>query len=458
MCNIATNECAQATCKDGVENGTETDIDCGSDCAKCDLLKKCKLASDCGSSVCRDTGAGLQCQAPTNTDGAKNGNETGIDCGGAGNPTCADGQGCMGREDCTSDYCKLDTCTAIVPGDGVQNGKETDVDCGGVGNARCDDTQKCLVDADCKSDVCSQLVCQPPSYTDGKKNGDETDVDCGGDPTRTYNCSVGSTCLVGDDCASKGCNYNKKCSAGRSCITRFGGDTCGSGGAGGAPGEAAAWEDCCTTLPVTTVSGGTVYMDKYPTTAGRMRVFMESINYNVRGFVQGARAAGQLPIIPITASTSANPPLDGVNPVLDATWDKYLPTSFEGNGGVDELSEGAQNCTGPGGSSPCSEGGARPGIYTAVKNHLGGTIFRSNAQSSTGCFVGAPGTHSFRFNAAQGQDGAAPAQSQDVYDTKFRIEDRSRARAYALGVFEGGGSLAPSTIGGTGADRRGRAP
>ncbi|MBL0025175.1 MAG: hypothetical protein IPO98_09275 [Saprospiraceae bacterium] len=67
------------TCNDGIKNGNETGVDCGGSCAPC----------------------------PTCNDGIKNGNETGIDCGGSC-PVCP-------------------TCT-----DGIKNGTETGVDCGGI--------------------------------------------------------------------------------------------------------------------------------------------------------------------------------------------------------------------------------------------------------------------------------------------------------------------------------------
>lgn len=65
------------TCTDGIQNGTETGVDCGGTCVPC-----------------------------TCTNGIQDGTETGIDCGGSCNP-------------CTSCY------------DGIQNGTETGVDCGG---------------------------------------------------------------------------------------------------------------------------------------------------------------------------------------------------------------------------------------------------------------------------------------------------------------------------------------
>jgi len=407
VCNIATKQCAAASCKDGVKNAGETDIDCGGACPKCDTAKKCKVAADCASGVCKDTGKGLECQAPTSTDGVKNGTETGIDCGGTGNPKCADGQGCKDRADCTSDYCKAGVCTAILPGDGVQNGNETDVDCGGAGNARCDDALKCLVDADCKSDVCKDLAdgmglrCQAPSPTDGKKNGTETDVDCGGGGGNP-GCAAGLNCVNAGDCASLGCNYMNKCAAGRSCTQRYGGDTCGFGGDGSV--GPANWEDCCARAPVVPAAGPTagqtVYVGKYQVTAGRMRAFLESVGYDVRAFVQQARADGKIPLIPEQGGNNAG------YSVLESSWDLYLPTSFAGNNNAGELAERDQGDPTP-----------QQGIYTSVSNHLGGRIFFGNEQGSTGCYVGSPGTHAFRFPDGQ-QDGAAPAHDQTVYDTK----------------------------------------
>ncbi len=69
------------TCTDGIQNGNETGVDCGGDCAPCS-----------GGATC--------------SDGVQNGNETGVDCGGSC-PACP-------------------TCS-----DGIQNGNETGVDCGG---------------------------------------------------------------------------------------------------------------------------------------------------------------------------------------------------------------------------------------------------------------------------------------------------------------------------------------
>jgi hypothetical protein len=118
-----------ATCTDGIKNGQETGIDCGGlTCAPCAV-------------------------APTCTDGIKNGQETGVDCGG---PTCAP---CVVAPTCT---------------DGIKNGQETGVDCGGPTCAPC---------------------AVAPTCTDGIKNGQETGVDCGG-PTCAP-CNTSTACING---------------------------------------------------------------------------------------------------------------------------------------------------------------------------------------------------------------------------------------------------------------------
>ena len=128
------------TCDDGIQNGNETGVDCGGDCAAC----------------------------PTCDDGVQNGNETGVDCGGdcAACPTCDDGlqNGNETGVDCGGDCAACPTCD-----DGLQNGNETGVDCGG----------------DC-------AAC--PTCDDGIQNGEETGIDCGGpdcEPCETGPCSYG---------------------------------------------------------------------------------------------------------------------------------------------------------------------------------------------------------------------------------------------------------------------------
>ncbi len=398
VCDAPSGKCLEPSCSDGARNGDETDVDCGgSSCEKCDIQKACASPGDCASGVCR----AYQCRPPACDDAVKNGTETDVDCGGGACGKCVAGKRCLVRADCVTDVCSGGRCSAIVCDDRVKNGTETDVDCGGPGCPRCADAKDCLIAGDCASGACKDvgagLKCQPPSCTDGVKNGTESDVDCGGSCPA---CVAGKACTTGTDCASRGCNYKGVCAAGRSCTARYGGDTCGFGGAGSVGPEQ--WEDCCIKTPLVS-AGQTVLFDRYQVTAGRMRVFLEAIGYNVRAFVQQARAANKIPALPGVPGRT----------VLEPAWDLYLPVSFSGNSVPTELAGCAQRDY----SGGCAPGTEITGIYTAVSRHLGGFIFQRNAQTSTGCFVGSPGTHAFRFPDGA-QDGPAPGQSQEVYDTK----------------------------------------
>jgi len=122
--------------------------------------------------------------------------------------------------------------------DGAKNGSETDVDCGGASGVLCADAKTCALATDCESNVCGAgKKCMAPSATDGVKNGDETDVDCGG--ASAPKCAVDQACSAHSDCGSDSCSYQKKCAAQRSCSAHHGGDTCGENGN----------ESCCTTIP-----------------------------------------------------------------------------------------------------------------------------------------------------------------------------------------------------------------
>jgi hypothetical protein len=77
------NACQMPTCTDNVKNEDETGTDCGgSTCPKCPPSVGCSAPSDCTSGVCAPSGGGNTCQAPTCFDGVQNGSETGVDCGG----------------------------------------------------------------------------------------------------------------------------------------------------------------------------------------------------------------------------------------------------------------------------------------------------------------------------------------------------------------------------------------
>ncbi|MEO7330865.1 MAG: hypothetical protein ABI193_19985, partial [Minicystis sp.] len=205
--NCSGGVCAVAgpTCIDGIKNGTETDIDCGGAiCAKCANGKVCAVNADCSSNSC----VGGFCAAAGGgcADGAKNGTETDIDCGGAACPKCANGKVCLSLTDCLSASCASGICAAIVPTctDGVKNSAETDIDCGGGTCGKCANGKTCSVHTDCLSAGCVGGVCAVVAATcsDGLKNGSETDVDCGGGACPK--CAIGKTCAGAVDCVIVG--------------------------------------------------------------------------------------------------------------------------------------------------------------------------------------------------------------------------------------------------------------
>ncbi|PKN58898.1 MAG: hypothetical protein CVU56_03490, partial [Deltaproteobacteria bacterium HGW-Deltaproteobacteria-14] len=154
--NIATlGEVVSASCTDGASNGAETGVDCGGGtCDPCATGGACAFGSDCASGVC----TGGTCRAPTCSDGVSNGDETGPDCGGPSCGPCADGAACSVAADCLSGVCGAGMCQAPSCSDGVTNGDEPDTDCGGPCGA-CDDGADCVVNADCSSGSCINGVC-----------------------------------------------------------------------------------------------------------------------------------------------------------------------------------------------------------------------------------------------------------------------------------------------------------
>lgn len=102
--------------------------------------------------------------APTCADGAKNGGESDVDCGGGlgGCPPCGDGKKCTGAADCASGVCAGASCQPPSCTDGVKNGKETAVDCGGGACPKCPVCLQCKENADCDTTICSTMgLCAP---------------------------------------------------------------------------------------------------------------------------------------------------------------------------------------------------------------------------------------------------------------------------------------------------------
>ncbi|MBK7586196.1 MAG: hypothetical protein IPI67_39180 [Myxococcales bacterium] len=187
-------------CKNALKDGDESGIDCGGSCYPCPTGGDCTKKEDCTSQSC----AASKCQEPTCGDGVRNGSETGTDCGGPSCTACPAAQTCNVPADCSAGICKSGTCVDASCADGQQNGDETDIDCGGGTCPACDGANKgCVIGGDCTSGVCTAYSCALPTCTDGLKNGKETAQDCGGAECKP--CSAGKGCAQAGDCVSKVC-------------------------------------------------------------------------------------------------------------------------------------------------------------------------------------------------------------------------------------------------------------
>jgi hypothetical protein len=273
ICSSGT--CAHVCDLDGAQDGSETDIDCGDACAACGVGKMCVQDSDCTTETCRgglckctgnaDCPTGTHCSLgicmtsnPTCSDGAKNGVETDIDCGGGTCGACGVGKTCLADTDCTTEtcrgghckctgnadcpagtHCSLGACMANPTcSDATTNGHETDVDCGGDSCAPCGVGKICFADSDCTTTTCRANTCRctanvdcpanthcslgfcmaNTTCTDGVKNGSETDVDCGGGTCGA--CGVGKACAADTDCTTETCRGNVcKCTSNADCPT-----------------------------------------------------------------------------------------------------------------------------------------------------------------------------------------------------------------------------------------------
>jgi hypothetical protein len=219
-------------CYDQVQNGTETDVDCGGDCAGCTLGQACVTNADCGIGAgCDAPNGGCTCDANTRLcvynhcfDSKLDGDETGVDCGGSVCTGCGPGEPCNVDTDCsatasgcdpTHEGCACDAISGLCIYSHCFDHKmdygESDVDCGGpcspcvVGSA-------CVNDADCALQACDAIskACVMNPCADHQRDGQESDVDCGG--ISCSSCPVGKHCNSNLDCApGHFCNGQKVC-------------------------------------------------------------------------------------------------------------------------------------------------------------------------------------------------------------------------------------------------------
>ncbi len=107
---------------------------------------------------------GEACSAPaepTCTDNIQNGTETDVDCGGGGCPVCGSGRGCtVSGRDCNEyNMCSGNKCIGVSCTDNVIDAHETDVDCGGGECAGCAVGKSCVTSPDCDKSICDNGRC-----------------------------------------------------------------------------------------------------------------------------------------------------------------------------------------------------------------------------------------------------------------------------------------------------------
>ena len=99
---------------DGKKNNGETDIDCGGPNApKCPAGKDCLVKTDCVDDYCPD--GTKKCTVPTYNDGVQNGTETDVDCGGTGPgmKKCPETKACLVDTDCFGGCNYLKKCVDV---------------------------------------------------------------------------------------------------------------------------------------------------------------------------------------------------------------------------------------------------------------------------------------------------------------------------------------------------------
>jgi hypothetical protein len=98
----------------------------------------------------------------TCTNMMQDGNETDIDCGGGDCNPCGLGRRCGNLDaNCKNGNCQNDICTPLMfeCGNRQLDPLETDIDCGGPNCPGCGPNQKCQLDSDCFFNLCVNERC-----------------------------------------------------------------------------------------------------------------------------------------------------------------------------------------------------------------------------------------------------------------------------------------------------------
>jgi hypothetical protein len=164
-------------CKNGDKDAGEIAVDCGGECNGCPEGTTCTANEDCATNYCDGT-----CKIASCEDGVQNGLESDVDCGGQVCNKCENDKGCIRHTDCASEYCDLlkSVCTEAPPcANKVIDPGETDVDCGGPCE-RCSEGKTCEERTDCEEPLwCKHdlKVCTSEPAGDDDHDGLTDDID-----------------------------------------------------------------------------------------------------------------------------------------------------------------------------------------------------------------------------------------------------------------------------------------
>lgn len=238
------------TCDDGIQNGEESDVDCGAaGCPACGVGEGCVDNLDCATVWC-DSGT---CAEASCDDGVKNKFESDVDCGGSECDPCEDGASCNDADDCATELCASGTCT----------------------ERECDTEADCDEAAECNTVTCAGGVCQTAPAADGSNCGEGCDVgicvlgSC--TPTLNLDCeNEAGLCEIGScDAAAMACIFEPKPDGDPCGTTCYLGGTCEGGECnGGSFKDCTMLDDDCNVGLCDVNTGGNCYAE--PTNEGGM--------------------------------------------------------------------------------------------------------------------------------------------------------------------------------------------
>ncbi len=160
---------APPSCGDGIQNGSETGVDCGGPCAPCNACAGvvCQAADACHlAGVCNP--ATGQCTNPTAAFGAP----------------CDDGDACTQTDTCALGVCLGSSPVVCTPSDACHAAGTCNPADGTCSNPNAADETACDDGDPCTTDSCQAGVCvgsgSCATCSDGLQNQGETGVDCGG--------------------------------------------------------------------------------------------------------------------------------------------------------------------------------------------------------------------------------------------------------------------------------------